>query len=375
MDLSKVKKFDYMNYFKDIFLNKSIKISQKQKISFFESLFNLLSSGIPITNSLSILSYQTKDKNLKQIILKISKDLSKGKKMSESFADYQKSFSFFDIYMIKMGELTGKVSSSCESIKNREEKNAELKSKVIGALIYPMIVVSLSIMMIIGFMTFVIPKVQKMYDDAKVNLPSLTQNVINISEFLQNNYIILIIIFICLIGGLITFKNHSQTKIYFDKYVLKIPLFGSLIKKQILVVFTNTLGTLLQNGININEALDISKKSLNNAYYEKRIGEIISEISEGLPLSESMGIKKLKEGIEDDYFPIELASIVKIGEQTGKLPSLLLNIGNKFNREIDTIVKGLSTAIEPIVIIVVGLIVGTLVMAILLPFFNMVNVM
>ncbi len=353
---------------------KNISISQKQKIQFFDSLYNLINSWIPITNSLSILLFQTKNKNIKLLIETFLKDISKWKKLEESLRWFPKIFNNFDIYMIKMWEITGKVAGALETIKEREEKNSELKTKIIWALIYPAIIVSLSISMIIGFMLFVIPRVQKMYSDAKVNLPELTQSVINISHFLQENYILLILGLLWIIWGIITFKNHQVTKIYFDHFILKIPLFGPLIRKKILAIFSNTLWTLLQNGIMINEALEITKNSLDNRYYEKRIEKISEELSEWIPLSDSMWIKKLKDSIEDPFFPLELSSIVKIWEQTWKLPSLLIKISQKFNKEIDVIVKWLSTAIEPIVIIVVWMIVGTMVMAILLPFFNMVNV-
>ncbi len=369
--IEKIKNINLENIFKK---TNSIKISQKQKIAFFDWLFNLINSWIPITNSLSIMLYQTKDKNLKTLLETILKDISKWKKLEESLKDFSKIFSNFDIYMIRMWEVTWKIANSLETIRDREEKNAELKTKIIWALIYPAIVVTLSICMIIGFMTFVIPKVQKMYSDAKVNLPSLTQNVINISEFLIENYILLILGLVIIIFWILSFKNHPKTKIYFDKWILSIPLFWWLIRKKILAIFSHTLGTLLQNWIMINEALEITKNSLENKYYEKRIQEIVSELTEWIALSDSMWIKKIKDSIEDPYFPLELASIVKIWEQTWKLPTLLVKISIKFNKEIDVIVKWLSTAIEPIVIIAVWAIVWVMVMAILLPFFNMVNV-
>lgn len=369
--LEKLKKIN----FKDLLTSKkSIKLSQKQKIYFFDSLFNLINSWIPITNSLSILLYQTKDKNLKLLFESIIKDISKWKKLEDCFRDFSSIFSNFDVYMIKMWEVTGKITTSLETICDREEKNAELKAKIIWALIYPTIVITLAIAMIMWFMLFVIPKVQKMYSDAKVNLPELTQSVINTSIFLQNNYLLLIICLFWAIFWILTFKNNSKTKIYFDKWVLNIPLFWWLIRKKILAIFSHTFWTLLQNGIMINEALEIAKNSLDNKYYEKRIEEIILELNEWIALSESMWIKKIKESIEDPYFPLELASIVKIWEQTWKLPSLLIKISSKFNKEIDVIVKWLSTVIEPIVIVIVWIIVWVMVMAILLPFFNMVNV-
>ncbi len=382
MDLEKIKnefseKLKNFNLKEILILLKwksSLKINQKQKIQFFDSLYNLINSWIPITNSLSILLFQTRNQKLRILIETISKDISKWKKIEESFKSFPNIFNNFDVYMIKMWEVTWKVAQALETIKDREEKNSELKTKIIWALIYPAIIISLSIAMIIWFMVFVIPRVQKMYQDAKVNLPELTQSVINTSKFLQDNYFLLIVWVIIIIFWIITFKNHKLTKIYFDNWVLRVPLFWPLLRKKILAIFSNTLWTLLQNWIMINEALDITKKSLDNKYYEKRLDEIWTLLSEWIALSDSMWIKKLKDSIEDPYFPLELASIVKIWEQTWKLPSLLVKIWVKFNKEIDVIVKWLSTAIEPIVIIVVWIIVWTMVMAILLPFFNMVNV-
>ena len=372
------EKFNIFEKFKNKLKNNSvssIKLSKKLKIEFLESLFNLINAWIPITNSISIMLYQTRDKNLKFILTTISKNITKWKNLQESIEYFPKVFSNFDIYMIKMWEVTWKLSNAIEIIKTREEKNAELKSKVLWALIYPIIIVTLSILMIVWFMTFVIPKVKKMYVDARVNLPELTQSVIDISDFLIKNYLYILIVIFWIIYLFVVMNKIESTKLFLDKIILKIPIFWPLIKKKILTIFTNTFWTLLQNGIMINEALDISKKSLENKYYEKKVNEITILINEWIPLSELMWISKLKDWNEDKYFPIELASIVKIWEQTWKLPILLIKISLKYQKEIDNLVKNLSTMIEPIVIILVWSIVWTMVMAILLPFFNMANVM
>jgi len=373
LDLQNVSKL--INEIKDNFVDKkNLSISQKEKIYFFDSLYDLISSWIPITNSLTIMIYQTKNKKVIYIISKILKNISLWKKIEESFKEFPRVFSSFDVYMIKMWEVTWKLANSLDSVRIREEKNADIKQKVFWALIYPMIIITLSIAMIVWFMIFVIPKVQKMYSDSNVNLPNLTQNVINTSEFLQNNYLFIIFWIFLIVSWIIYFKKNKKTKIYFDRYILDIPIFWILIRKKILTVFSNTLWTLLSNWIMINEALSITKKSLENDYYEKRIDEILISIWEWVPLSELMWIKKIKENKKDEFFPIELSSIVKIWEQTWKLSSLLLKISNKFDKEIDIIVKGLSTAIEPVVIVFVWIIVWTMIMAILLPFFNMVKV-
>ncbi len=352
----------------------NIKISLKEKINFLEQLSNLLNSWIPIINSLKIMNYQTKDKKIKKIIKIFSNKINKWLSIQEIAAWFPKIFGQFDLSIIKMWEVTWKLWESIELIKEKEEKTKELKWKIIWALIYPIVIVALSIAMIFVFMIYVIPKVQKMYKDAKVNLPWLTQTVIDISKFLQNNILYILIWIAIFIALIIIFKTNKKTKIYWDKFIIHIPIFWDLIKKKILALFSWNLWLLLERWIMINEALKISSQTLENDYYQKQIEKIISWISTWKELSNLMWIDEISSWKENKYFPIELSSVVKIWEQTWNLPKLLIRISNKFKKEIDNIIKNLSTAIEPIVIVWVWLIVWILIMAIMLPFFNMVNV-
>ena len=204
-----------LNFIKNIFWfkGKSLKISSKNKINFLEQFSNLINSGIPIINSLKIIMYQTKDKKIKFMLEKIISDVNKWWNLRESFEKFPKIFWYFDLSIIEMWEVTWALWNSIETIKNKEEKDRELKWKIIWALIYPIVIVSLSTIMIWVFMVFVIPKIQKMYADSKVNLPELTQTVIKISDFTQKNifYIIsAILIFIWLIFIFKTNKNKNK---------------------------------------------------------------------------------------------------------------------------------------------------------------------
>ena len=365
-------KIDMKNILK--FNRKNIKLNSKEKIDFLEQLSNLLESGIPIINSFKIMNYWTKSKKIKVIISIAIEKLSKWKNLMYIFSEFPKTFNTFDLSIIEMWEVTWDLAWSIEIIKTKEEKNKELKWKIIWALIYPIVIVTLSIAMIFVFMIYVIPKIKWMYSDAKVNLPELTKFVIETSEFIELNIttiISIIIIFILLIK---LFKSSKYTKIYWDNFILRIPVFWTLIKKWILAIFSNSLWTLLEKWITINKALAISTNSLENSYYEKELANIMTNVNRWESLSSLMWINEIKKGKENFYFPIELSSTIKIWEQTWRLPNLLQKISKKFNKEIDSITKNLSTAIEPIVIIVVWIIVWTLIMAIMLPFFNMVNV-
>lgn len=352
----------------------NIKISSKDKINLLEQLSNLLQSWIPLLNSLKIIMYQTKNKKVKELLVSIIEWLNTWNNLHDCFEKFPQIFWVFDLSIIEMWEVTWKLWDSIETIKLKEEKAKELKTKIIWALIYPMVIITLSIGMIWVFMIFVIPKIEQMYKDSKVNLPSLTQHVLDTSKFLQENIIIIIFLTIVLIFWIIVFKNNPKTKIYWDKMIISIPIFWPLIKKKILALFTSSLWILLKNWVIINSSLDISSRALENDYYEKELKEITSRVSKWIELSVLMWINEIQSWKENFLFPIELASVVKIWEETWNLAWLLIKISIKMNKEIDDIVKNIQTAIEPLVIVWVGWIIWTLIMAIMLPFFNMVNV-
>jgi type IV pilus assembly protein PilC len=360
------------NYWKNI--NYNISISSKEKINLLEQLSNLLNSGIPLMNSFKIIMYQTRDKKMKKLITNIINNLNKWDSLKDVFSKYNKIFNTFDLSIIEMWEVTWKLWDSIETIENKEEKSRELRSKILWALIYPMVIIALSIVMILVFMIYVIPKITDMYKDAKVNLPTLTQYVINISKFLQDNVIIIILSLWFLIFLFIFLKKYHKTKIYFDKFILHLPIFWKLIQKKILSLFTSSLAILLNNWVIINKSLEISSRALENDYYEKTLKKIIRDVSMWKTLSSCMWINEIQSWKENFLFPIELASVVKIWEETWKLWELLEKISLKYTKQIDELVKWMQTAIEPLVIVFVWWIIWTLIMAIMLPFFNMVNV-
>lgn len=372
MDFKKV-----LNWIKDkikIIQSNKMKLKTKEKIDFLDQFWTLLNSWIPITNALKIMLYQSENKNIKIIIEMLLEDINKWISLKESVLKFPATFKQFDYSIIEMWELTWKIWDSIEVIRDKEEKNREMKSKILWAFIYPIIIISLAIIMIMIFIIYVIPKITDMYKDAKVNLPKLTKFVIDLSDFLQKNISVICISIIIFIIAIYTFKNHKKTKIYYDKYIVRVPIFWRLFRKKIFALFTSTLWTLLKNWVIINKSLDISSSVVSNDYYKTEINKIIDWISAWEDFSKMLWIENIKDNKVKNVFPIEIASIVKIWEQTWKLPELLLKISQKYNKEIDDVIKNLSTAIEPVVIVFVWAIIGTLIMAIMLPFFNMVNV-
>lgn len=290
--------------------------------------------------------------------------------------------------MFEMGDATGKIGQVLEIITDREEKQLELEGKIRQALIYPISIVIVAILMVITIMTYVVPKIEKIYQDSHVNLPGLTQMIINLSHFIRDYGIFVSIGLGVLVGGFIFALRQKAFRYWVDQRIFVIPIFGEILRKKTLIVFSEFLATLLGAGILIDKSLSIIRSGMGNAYYEGEIDGILLDIKTGKSLSSALGGEYIEKKIrgeknpEDDRlyskridcFPVELSMAVKIGEQTGSLSKMLQKTAIRYNKEVDASVKNLSSMLEPIIIVVIGGIVGVIIMAIMLPFFNMVNV-
>ncbi|MDQ1344309.1 MAG: hypothetical protein QG650_1029, partial [Patescibacteria group bacterium] len=319
----------------------------------------------------------------------LKREIEGGANMAKTTARLPKVFTPFDVAMFEMGEATGKIGRVLEIVTEREEKSLELSRKVKQALIYPIAIAVIAVSMIAVIMTYVVPKIEGIYREANANLPALTMAVIGMSRFLRGYGIfLLVLLFIASVIVPMVLRNPA-VRLKFDESVLRIPIFGSILRKKILVSFCEFLGSLLSSGIVINRALTIVKAGVGNRYYEAEIEAMLQDVKTGKPLSSCMGGEyterkirgeKIPADEETRYlrkiecFPIELSTAVKVGESTGTLAKMLDKASGRYNREIDSLVKNLSSMLEPVVIVGVGGIVGTIVLAIMLPFFNMVNV-
>jgi len=341
--------------------------------------------------AIQIILFQAKKQKVKDLCDHLSKSIETGEPFYKVAAKLPKIFTVFDVAILEMWDATGQIGRSFEIIATKEEREADLSRKIKAALIYPMTIVFVAVSMVTVIMTYVVPKIEGMYREANVNLPGITQWLIDVSHFIQNNLLLLVILIGWgIIGGMYALKNRIARK-WFDTNILKIFLFGNIIKKRVLITFCEFLSTLLNSGILINKALLIVKNGIGNVYYEDEIMQIIEEIKAGKTLSSTMwsdlierqsgdlSAPENKAALElairrNDFFPIELWTAVKIGEQTGTLGKMLDRVSARYNKEVDGVIKNLSAMLEPIIIMVLGVVVGTMILAIMLPFFNMVNV-
>lgn len=369
--------------------NEGVRLSRKEKIFFLDAFGSLVNAGIPIVRSLQIIYFQSQNPRLQKISLFLKKEIEGGGNIAKTAAAVPNVFSAFDIAMFEMGEATGKIGQALEIVTEREEKSLELSRKVKQALIYPCAIAIIAIAMISVIMTYVIPKIEGIYREANANLPAITTAVIAMSRFLREYGIGLLIVAGLLSIAIPVALKNPAIRMKFDESVLRIPVFGNLMRKKILVSYCEFLSSLLMSGIVINRALAIVKNGLENRYYEAQIDAMLEDVKTGHPLSSSMGGEYTERKIRGEVmrteeenafkkkiecFPIELSTAVKVGEQTGTLARMLGKSAKRYGREIDALIKNLSSMLEPVVIVGVGGIVGTIVLAIMLPFFNMANV-
>lgn len=370
-------------------LTKRIRLSRKEKIFFLDAFGSLVNAGIPIIRSLQIIYFQSQNPRLQKISLFLKKKLESGGNIAKTAGEIPEVFSAFDVAMFEMGEATGKIGEAIEIVTEREEKGLELSRKVRQALIYPAAIAAIATAMIAIIMTYVVPKIEGIYREANANLPLITTVVIAMSRFLRDYGAAVVLASVAAGAGFLLALKDPRFRMRFDEAVLRLPVFGGIMRKKILVSYCEFLSSLLLSGIVINRALAIVRNGLGNRYYESMLDAMLEDVKTGRPLSSSMGGEYTERKIRGESmgtaeerefkkkiecFPIELSTAVKVGEQTGTLARMLAKSGKRYGREIDALVKNLSSMLEPIVIVGVGGIVGTIVLAIMLPFFNMANV-
>ena len=366
-------------------------ISTKQKILFFENLWNLINAWIPVIQALNIIIYQTKNKNLKTLSENIKKDIEAWENLFRVSLKNKKVFNVFDMAMLEAWEAIWKVWRSLEIISQKEEKDLNLKNKITQAMIYPIAIVVVTMAMITVMMIYVIPKIEAIYRDANTNLPGLTKAVISFSHIIRVDWLYILAFFVIIGFWTKYLLKVKNIKIKIDKKILNIPIFWDIIKKKILVNFADFLSTLLSSGIMINKALLILRNWTTNLYYAKEYEKILENIKNWKTLSSSMWWnlielksrktltpeEKLDLKIAEErstLFPIELTTAIKIWEQTWTLAKMLERSSARYTKEIDHTVKNLSTMLEPIIIVVIWVVVWTIIMAILLPFLSIWNV-
>ncbi|MFH1776416.1 MAG: type II secretion system F family protein [Candidatus Omnitrophota bacterium] len=329
---------------------------------FTRQMYSLVKSKVEILRSLRIIFEQTPKDKMKKLIEDLHDTVKDGKTFSQALSKHPEYFSSLYISLIKVDELSGRLDLALEQLDKFADKEEEMRARIKAALVYPMLMMITGIASIIFLVTFVIPKLQVVFEDLGQSLPFLTRSLLTCSKWAADYWYWLILAFfaaIFLLKGITAGKN----KILFDRLKLKIPLISNLVVEQAVSRFTRAFALLLKNGISMFEALKLSIPTLNNELLIQELDRVREDVVNGKSLS--MSLKKVT------YFSPFLVSMISVGEEGGRLDEVLANIAADYERHIDTIIKAITALIEPAIILILGLVVGVIVMAMLLPVFQM----
>jgi type IV pilus assembly protein PilC len=341
------------------------RITTKDKIVFTRQLATLIGAGLPLAQSLHTVVEQTQNKKLQSIAQEITASVEGGKTLSESFSKHANVFDAVFIALVTAGELSGTLDDSLQRVANQQEKDAAISSKIRGALTYPVIVLVV-IFGVMAFMLFtVVPQVEKLYNDLNKELPFITQIMVGAASFLQNFWWIVIIVLG--VGGYF-FVQYLKTEggIKFkDTFKLNVPVFGKMFRKLYMARFARTGQTLLSTGVSMLDMLKITGTAINNTILEKSIVRAADKVKGGKALSVALE--------PEEYIMSLVPQMIKIGEQSGRIDEMMGKVAQVYEDELDEEIRTISTAIEPILMVVLAVVAGGMVGAILLPIYSLVG--
>lgn len=341
------------------------RVGSKDRIIFTRQLATLINAGLPLAQSLRTLSDQTPNKRLVAIINDIIASIEGGSSLAEAFGAHPEVFNDVYLALIAAGEVSGTLDEALEHIADQQEKDAELISKVRGALVYPIIVLVV-IIGVVGFMLFtVMPQIERLYEDLNKELPVVTAVLVGASKFAINFWWLLLLILVAAIYFLKRYIETDAGRRMFDTFKINVPLFGSLFRKLYMARFTRTGQTLMATGVPMLEMLRIAARAVNNVPVAEAIMRAADKVKGGKSLSGAL--KK-----EHVILPL-VPQMISIGEQSGGIDKMMGKAATYFENELDNTVRSISTAIEPILMVVLAVIAGLMVLAILLPVYGLIG--
>lgn len=356
---------------KQIFDLRSLKpgvsgVSEQDVATFTRLLATMLKAGLPLIDALTNLTYQVKSPFFKGVVRSILHDVQGGGSMSLAMGRYPKVFNNLYVSLVRAGEASGKADETMEKLAEMLESDLEFKGKVKGAMIYPAIVVVAMGGVGIFMITTIIPKIAEVYKDFNAELPLPTLILITISDIIRNYFIFVAIFLGLLFFAFRTLRKNPASDYMINNILLGMPILGELSQEVILTVMNRTLGTLINSGVSILDAIKIVAAAVSNNKFRSGLLSAASSVEKGLPLSSSLR--------RNSDFPLIMSQLVAIGEETGTLGESMLRVSKYYQESAERKVKALTTTLEPVMLIIMGGMVGGLAIAVLLPMFNLVNV-
>jgi type IV pilus assembly protein PilC len=352
---------------------KSISLFQRKKVKpkilmiFTRQLATLIDSGLPLLRGLTVLGKQERDAVLRNTIDKLADGVQGGSTFSDSLAQHPLIFNNLYVNMVKAGEVGGVLELVLARLAEFQEKAQKIKNKVVAAMVYPIIVMTMALAIMGFLLVFIVPKFQTIFHEMLGDkpLPVITQFVISISDTVKNHGLIILGVLVAVIAAYKLMARTRAGRSLIDRLKLRIPLFGDVLRKTAIARFSRTLGTLVTSGVPILQALNITRDTAGNKVIANAIAQVHESVKEGESIVQPLEASRV--------FPPMVISMIDVGEETGQLPEMLLKIADVYDDEVDNSVAGMTAALEPIMIVFLAVIVGTIVIALFMPLISIIQ--
>jgi type IV pilus assembly protein PilC len=342
------------------------KIKSKSLQVFSRQFATMIDAGLSVVAALVILEEQTEDKYLAGVVKELRADVEGGLLLSQALARHPKVFSRLYVAMVEAGEAAGILDTVLDRVAFQIEKETAIKRRVKGAMIYPTMVLIFATLVLIGMLMFLVPVFVKIFQDLGGELPTLTQWVVNVSNFLRSKYYIVFPALAAVFFGLRKAKRTEQGRQVWDRIKLRIPMkIGAVVLKVTMARFSRTLSTLIAAGVDIIKALEITGQTAGNWVVEEALADVRNQVQEGVPIAQPLAANPV--------FPPMVAHMIKIGEETGELEKMLSKVADFYEDEVDSSISSLTSIIEPLMMIGVGCMVGVIIISMYLPMFKMLS--
>jgi type IV pilus assembly protein PilC len=342
------------------------KVGAKSLQVFSRQFATLIEAGVSIVSALAILEEQTDDKFLVPVIAEVRTDVESGSILSVALGRHPRVFNRLFVAMIEAGEASGTLDRVLDRIAIQIEKETAIKRRVKGAMVYPIVVLAFATLVLIGLLMFIVPVFVNIFKQLNGQLPTLTQWVVNASNLLRNDWFILFPVIGLSVWGLLRAKKTERGRAVWDRLKLRVPMkIGDVVLKVTMARFSRTLATLVGAGVDIVRSLEITGATAGNVVVEKALIEVRARVHEGVPIAQPL--------VENPVFPPMVSQMIRIGEETGELEKMLGKVADFYEDEVDASISALTSIIEPIMMIGVGVMVGVIVIAMYMPMFKMLQ--
>jgi type IV pilus assembly protein PilC len=337
-------------------------ITQKDLVIFTRQFATMIDAGLPLVQCLDILAGQLDNLAFREVLSKVKIKVESGSTLADALGDHPKVFDTLYVQLVAAGEIGGILDTILNRLAQYIEKNEKLKSKVKGAMVYPVVVLIVAVGVTAVLLLKVTPVFEKMFKDFGGALPAPTQIVVDLSKFMQDNGLYMLIAIIAAVVAFRTWYSNPKGRIQFDQIAIKTPIFGPLIRKVAVARFTRTLGTMISSGVPILDAMEVVAKTAGNAVVERAIRYTKEKISEGKTIVQPLA--------ETKVFPPMVVQMIGVGEATGAMDQMLTKIADFYDDEVDAAVAALTSLIEPVMMVFLGGVVGGFLIAMYLPIFS-----